>query len=394
MTGVQTCALPICFRRFLTKLIVRHMTSFLMPVEDVLNCDRDPDYRDILLNQYKERYPKKTEWLQRKTKKCLDSYSLLADLDEGTRTSMKKQMEYAFFAYGFYPDEFLFFDLGGKNKDINHFRTFVSETERWPFRFAANDFTNTLLSGKADTYNKFSSFYKRDVLVIDKGSRYSQFLEFVEKHPSFVYKKVSSSRGDGVTLVEKVDNKKDFFKKAKQDGKILLEERICQSKEMSVFNETSVNTIRLSSYNTRNGIFIVHGFFRSGRKGVFIDNAAKGGIFAVVDAQKGIIISDGYDEFGGVYKIHPDSNVEFRNYRFPDWEEARKICIEITGMIPRIKYISFDLSYTKNGWDIVEINPSGQYLHQTGQAEGFREELRDLIQNMDLMTPYHLRKYC
>lgn len=220
-----------------------------------------------------------------------------------------------------------------------------------------------------------------------------QFISFIVRHPRFVYKNVSSSRGDGVRLIDKVENRESFFKKMRHDGKVLLEECIIQAQEMATFNDSSVNTVRLSTYNTRNGIVVEHGFFRTGRAGTFIDNAAKGGIFAVVDVKNGCISSDGYDEYGNTYSSHPDSEVKYKEYTFPYWEDAKSICRNIAKEMPSVKYISFDLAYTDSGWVVVEINPSGQYLHQAGQSEGFRNELKGLIENMDLMVPYRLREY-
>ncbi len=272
-------------------------------------------------------------------------------------------------------------------------RTFVSEAERYTFRLAANDFSNSLFADKADTYKRFARFYQRDAVIIDSDDDLQRFLGFVGKHPCFVYKMASSSRGNGVRLIERVEDKEGFFRQMRHGGKALLEERIVQSSEMASFNESSVNTVRLSTYYTRNGVVIAHGFFRTGRAGSFVDNAAKGGVFAVLDVENGYLCSDGYDEFGGTYLKHPNSGTVFRGHRFSDWEQAKGICRSIAEEMPDVKYISFDLAHTDKGWSIVEINPSGQYIHQTGQTEGFRKELRKLIDDMDLMVPYKLRDY-
>ena len=385
--------MPLFVRRFLTKKKIQKMLAFMIPEKEVMKCDRDPGYKEKLLSTYKKRFPKEAKWLDNKCKKVIELCPRFKDFDEKACSDIQKQLEYAFFGYGFYPDECVFFDLVGTNNELDRFRSFVSETERWSFRFAANDFSNSLFSDKADTYKKFKRFFKRDALVVDDDKALQEFIDFTKRHSRFVYKKVSSSRGDGVRLINGIENAMDFFKKMRSDGKVLLEECIEQSTEMSAFNPSSVNTIRLSTYNTRNGIQVVHGFFRSGRAGAFVDNAAKGGIFAPLDVNNGHIDTDGFDEYGGRYIVHPDSGVKFAGYAFPDWDEAKRICKAIASEMTSVKYISFDLTHTCDGWVIVEINSSGQFLHQTGKSKGFRDELHLLINEMDLMTPYKLREY-
>lgn len=384
---------PMFVRRILTRQKIRKILSYVMPVEETLKCDGDPDYRERCVDSYKKKFPERTAWLEAGIDKALERCPRDMVLDEDGRRDMRRRMEYGYFGYGFYPDEFMFFKLDGANSALSKLRTYVSVTERWAFRFAANDFTNSLLADKADTYRRFSKYYGRDVVVVDSDAALPGFLEFVAKHPRFVYKRVSSSRGDGVELVDHVDDPQVFFRKVRREGKALLEECIAQSPDIAAFNASSVNTVRVATYNTRSGIRVVHGTFRCGRGGSFIDNSAKGGVFAVHDANQGRIISTGFDEYGNTYETHPDSGARYLGFQLPQWEDAKRICRKIAAELPSYKYLSFDLAHTQRGWVVVEINPSGGYAFQTGRPEGFRNELRALIADMDLMTPFELRDY-
>ena len=66
---------------------------------------------------------------------------------------------------------------------------------------------------------------------------------------------------------------------------------------------------------------------------------------------------------------------------------------EIAKQLENFEYVSFDLAHTEKGWDVIEINSSGQFLHQAGTLIGFRDELYQLIEKMDQIAPYRLRKY-
>lgn len=68
----------------------------------------------------------------------------------------------------------------------------------------------------------------------------------------------------------------EYFYKILKFSKVLLEERIIQDQEFSSFNDSSVNTVRVCTFNTKDGIVPAYGFFRTGRNGSFVDNAATG----------------------------------------------------------------------------------------------------------------------
>lgn len=389
-----TSLTPVSVRRFMTSQKIKQMTLHLMTEEDEKECCSSEARKELILQKYVTKFPKQNALLERKIQKQIRNNPRLSHLDADSLQSIRKQMAYAWFAYGFYPDEFMFFDLSGENKELSRLRSFVSETERWSLRFAMNDFTEYLFADKAETYKRFQKYYKRDAVIINSSRDYDQYSKFVDSHPVFVQKLVSASRGDGVKLIRDLPGgKESYFHSIRKQGKVLLEECIQQDTLFARFNESSVNTLRISTYNTKSGIVAGHGFVRSGRKGSFIDNAAKGGIFASVDVEKGIIESDAFNEFGERFSVHPDSGMAFKGFQIPDYEEVLRICQEIASVMPSMKYISFDLAYSDKGWVIVEINPSGQYIHQAGAPLGFRKKLISIIDQMDLFVPYHLRDY-
>lgn len=55
----------------------------------------------------------------------------------------------------------------------------MSEQARCAFRFYANDFSDHLLSDKAEPYKKLSTYYKRDVVVLENTSDLEKFEKYV-----------------------------------------------------------------------------------------------------------------------------------------------------------------------------------------------------------------------
>lgn len=380
---------PVCVQKFLTSAKIRRLREHLMTEADLLACENNTEACAKIVNIYKKRYPRENKKLQENMKDVFEHNPRIRTGFQ--REEMKADMEFCWFAYGFRPDEYMFLDLGGGNKSVDKRRSFVSDRERAAFRFSVNNFTEWILSDKAEVYKRFGEYYKRDALCIDRQTKYEDFQHFINKHPSFVQKYVSSTKGAAVRLKnrDKIGNPKEYFKKLKSQGKYLLEERIEQSNELNAFS-TSVNNIRVSTFYTRDGIELICGFFTLGQKGTFVVNATIGCVFAAIDVKSGKICSEGCDEFGNRYETHPDSGITIKGYQLPDWDEAKEICLKIAAKMPQIKYVSFDLAHTTKGWVIIEINPSGQLLHQAGTLTGFKPELKSIIDRMDTIVPFSI----
>lgn len=380
--------MPISIRRFMTREKIRRLSKYLMVEEDLRICERDLSKRDAIVKKYMFKYPKAARSFERKLNNLLKHNPLLKEMPD--LEYIKKDIRFCWFAYGFHPDEYMFFDLGGVNKDAKKRRSFVSEQERVCFRFSINDFSDSLLSDKADTFNRFRKYYKRNALVIDGKTSFDEFEEFIKGKQEFVQKFVSSSRGQAVKLIKVSEiQKKDYFARLKKQGRFLLEDRIIQSPVLNQWSD-SLNNIRVSTFRTGKGIIPVCGFFTMGSKGMFVVNATIGCVFAAIDVETGLICSEGCDELGNRYTTHPDSGLTIKGFHLPEWDSAIELCIEIAEKLHNFAYVSFDLAHTIKGWDVVEINPSGQFLHQAGMLEGFRQELIELMADMDQLAPYSL----
>lgn len=381
---------PVWMRSVLTKRKIARMTAHLMSKEDLLQGEQDPQEREKLVEKYMRKYPEQTGQLQRKIQSIIENNSVLE-----ITADVKMDIAFCWFAYGFYPDEYVFFGLGGKNSTPEKRRKYVSERERICFRYSVNDFSESLFSDKADVYRRLKAFYKRDALCVKRTSDFRSYSQFITVHPIYVEKIVNSSRGDGVRLVDtgiESFNPKTEFKKLVSYGKVLLEEKIEQGDELSVFNKGSVNTVRIATFRTRHGVIAPYGFFRTGREGSFIDNAAKGGIFCIIDTTNGICKTIGYDEAGERYEVHPDSQQRFLGFRLPDWAHAIELCTDAAAHAPsNVKYLSWDLAYSNKGWCVVEVNPSGQFLWQVDG--GCREKMRNLVKDMDQLVSYQLDRF-
>ncbi len=115
-------------------------------------------------------------------------------------------------------------------------------------------------------------------------------------------------------------------------------------------------------------------FFRTGRQGQIVDNAGAGGILSVIDVDTGKILTDGSDEKNHSFDRHPDSNIVYKGWQIPRWDDLLLLVKEIHLSLPKeFVYVGFDFALTKDGWDLIEGN-WGQMLGQIAEQRGIKKE--------------------
>ena len=108
-----------------------------------------------------------------------------------------------------------------------------------------------------------------------------------------------------------------------------------------------------------------------------------------IDKKYGKLNTDGYDELNVRYVTHPDSGVNLKGYQLPDWEQLIHMCVEMSGQMPTVKYIGWDLAYTDRGWIVIEGNGMSQIIGPQIVVEKsggvFKEEMEAYMRNMELV---------
>lgn len=234
-------------------------------------------------------------------------------------------------------------------------------------------------------YNIAKPFFKRDVVKIESVGDFADFEVFSMKHKHFICKIINSGCGVGIRK-ETVDDKEhshakvELFNKLIGQGKWIIEELIIQHKTLSYFNESSVNTVRFPSFRHGNNIVQAYPCIRFGRKGSIVDNAGQKGVFASIDIKTGTICTNGFDELGNEYEMHPDSKVHFKGFTIPQWSELIEVARQAHLSLPENQtYVAFDFALSDKGWMIVEGNWGDFVLQQTSLKRGLKNEFLSLL---------------
>lgn len=263
------------------------------------------------------------------------------------------------------PLEYFLFDF--KNKTKKERKDYITDIEKDMYcnKYVGHSQFEVLMN-KWEFYSLMKPYYKREAILLDNNSSPDEFYRFVDKHKKVIAKPNKGSFGMNTFIMDSSisDIRNEYGNLVNSNCQSwIIEELISQSKEMAAFNPDSVNSVRIPTFRTADGIEIFGCFMRTGRKGSVVDNAGAGGIFMKIDDISGIISSDGFTEKGESYSCHPDTKIEIKGFRIPQWNELKELVLQCHNELPNHKYIGWDFVLTDNGWVLMEGN-WGQYLCQ------------------------------
>lgn len=273
------------------------------------------------------------------------------------------------------PYEYFFLNLRNKTKQERvNFITDKYMLQR--MSICGNRRTHDIeLNEKYNFYLLAKPFFKRVVLLLNRKTSFEAFEKEALMQKKMIFKPSFLGCGGGIFIADVSTSQKArkvFDKVVSYGGNWVAEELIVQAEEMANWNVSSVNTVRLLSFCTDDGIKFTTSFIRTGRDGAVVDNGGAGGIFAAIDEDSGKIITDGFDEFAHLYVCHPNSNIKYKGWQVPYWEELKETAIAVHSTVfPDMKYIGWDFALTEKGWVLIEGN-WGQFLQQAPLGFGLR----------------------
>lgn len=273
------------------------------------------------------------------------------------------------------PEEYFAFEFRYKNfQQRDEFLT--NKTKSKILRAVTDPSKIWRLRDKYIAYTLLKEFYKRDVCMVSTQDDLKAYTDFIHRHNRYFVKPIDGMCGKGAKVLSG-----DHFSELFESGKWVVEEIVSQMPEMAVFNDSSINTVRLPTF-LNHGVFTpLAPFLRTGRKGSVVDNTGQGGVFAALDAATGEIISDGYSEDNTAYPSHPDSGVRFRGFQVPHWDELLEIARKAHSMLSDQRYIAWDFALTASGWVLIEANSAGQFTWQYATKKGVKKEFISLMES-------------
>lgn len=273
--------------------------------------------------------------------------------------------------------------------------TFMSTLEHGLFARSFNINGNVgILTNKNLTYEYLKELFGREQIIIQHESDFPLFKAFVEKHHKFFYKPLVGTwgKGAGLSSIEHIDIT-EFFHNLIQSGSYVIEELIVQCKELSSLHPSSVNTIRVVTLKTQNGVEILFGALRCGRGGGIVDNGASGGIFIPFSITTGRLLKQGFDEKGRRFEKHPDTHIKFEGFQIPRYEDVCSLAIHAAEKLKGLNYIGWDIAISNDKVMLVEGNnwPTLLIL-ETLHETGFKKELREIARTGSVPESFKIKR--
>lgn len=211
---------------------------------------------------------------------------------------------------------------------------------------------------------------------------------------SCVIKTTESSHGDNVWVIKDIhyrdddavlirfDNKELLLSNVLDKEPLIFESTISQTKQLSAFNPSSVNTVRFMTTLFPNGeARVIATFIKIGRSGRCVDNAGEGGnVDACIDVETGMICNTiEFNGFRNVIKIekHPDTGVLIEGTIVENWDNIKKEVIKFQQAFPFVKAAGWDIALTDEGPVIIEVNDMWDRTGQLFIGRGWKSEIEE-----------------
>lgn len=258
---------------------------------------------------------------------------------------------------------------------------FLTDTEATLLMRPYNNESMPYLKDKVTFLKTFRQFIKRDWLYIPEAS-FEEFEAFMSRHDAVALKPPLSSWGIGFKklVTANMEDPMATYEKLR-DGGYLAEEFLKSDDSLACFHPESLNTLRVITFRNGDRFEVFGGGLRTGNKGLHVDNAHGGGIFAELDPKTGVLITDGLDEHGNVYVEHPMSGVRFRGYQIPHWDEIVELCSEASKTLPCLRVVGWDIAILPGGvLEIIEGNHNpGMNIVQAPAKRGRKEQFANML---------------
>lgn len=292
-----------------------------------------------------------------------------------------EDMVYCLHRYGLDFQDYCMFRLQDKSERKRN--EFVSDKLRYHYCDLLNaPEVEELMTDKLKCYKEYSEFYKREVIGVRSEADKKSFMEFVSRHPKFIYKPLTSHSGNGILIVEvkSYDEALKWFNKTVPDNPGVAEELIVQGDAMSILHPSSINTCRLTTFTIGDEVVILGGGLRIGKGSAVVDNGGQGGMYANIDPVNGIITTWAHDYANQEFRFHPDTGVQIIGFKLPEWDRAIDLIRSMATHHKGATLVAWDIAYSKKGWVMVEGNDNGAWcIMQSNLQKGLKPELYALM---------------
>lgn len=272
-----------------------------------------------------------------------------------------------------------FINLSAKEK-----KTFVTAKTFYKILEYLNDEEYiVLLRDKLVFDELFKKYLKRDFINFRTGSK-EDFKKFLDGRETVFAKDPTGEGGHGISKITVADVKDSnkLYDELKANGQLLVEEAIVQSDDLNEINPCVVNSWRVVTLYKDGKAHIINNALRINQDESNVIGCTND-LYLSLDAD-GRIDSNVIDDYGNVYDKHPMTGKKFSEVKIAGVREALDMVVEAAEKIPQVRYIGWDIAFSKNGPVMVEGNEYPgygllQFYKLKGKRTGHLKEIADVL---------------
>lgn len=265
-------------------------------------------------------------------------------------------------------------------------KTFVTTKTYFNLLGYLNDRRYRVLFYDKIIFNKmFSKYIKRQFIDL-RLSTPEDLAKFMEGKETVFCKSVDEFGGHNMSkvIVNEESDVNALYKRLCDKKQFLVEETIIQHPELQRLNPYAVNSFRIVTLLKDNKVYILNNALR-----INIDKEASIGcsdVFAKLNID-GTRATPFYDDAKKEYKTHPLTGEDLVNVKIPFVKEAFDMVKEAALVVPQIRYVGWDVAFTKDGPIIVEGNEYPSYgliqyhVLSENQKEGHLAAIANVLQD-------------
>jgi len=230
----------------------------------------------------------------------------------------------------------------------------------------------------------FRDYIKRSYIDL-RVSTVDEFKKFLKGKTNVFAKLVDGFGGDGVKKI-KVKEIKDYdslYKDLISKRQYLIEEEIIQHDTLNEINKFAINNIRVVTILKDGKVHILERILRINDG--LTDTISSHDIQGRLD-EDGNLISRMVDDDLNVFPLHPVTGYKFEGLKIPYMKEVIEFCKKAALEVPNIRFIGFDIAVTKNGPELIEVNPYPCYtnyqyylMHDDNEKMNYLEQIKDIL---------------
>lgn len=197
--------------------------------------------------------------------------------------------------------------------------------------------------GFPDLFYRINGLWLDHELKVRQAHQIEDYLK--GKNTKIIIKADGSSQGRGIQILE---GKNFDFSKISISGNFVIQDYISQHPFFDDFSNTSVATLRITSFIDTNGEVSIRGaYLRIGRQSdSFVKS--KTAIKIGVDIHSGELHKNGYTPEWILITKHPDTNTDFKYKTIPLFEECVRTVKRLHSKVPFARVIGWDLVVDEN----------------------------------------------